>query len=646
MSASPSADHRLTSARLDWDSAGMPVSAQFDDVYFSNDNGLAETRYVFLHHNAIPERWQTHDHRDFVIGETGFGTGLNFLAVWQSFRDWQATHPEARLQHLHFISVEKYPLTRADLAKALACWPELAPLSQQLVEHYPLSVPGCHRLLLDQGRVTLDLWFGDVHDSLPQMVCPPQGLVDAWFLDGFAPSKNPEMWSEALFAGLARLGRHGCTLATFTCAGFVRRGLQAAGFTMRKTPGHGRKREMLCGTLALERPLVTADETHTAAITVIGGGIAGACLALALVRRGRRVELYCADRTLADGASGNRQGALYPLLNHRHDELSRFYAVAFGQALRTYQALLAAPEVPSVGHDWCGVVQVAYDDKSQRKLQALALAGFPDQLVQALAPDDRDRRAGVALANDWNEQATLYYPQGGWVAPAELTQALYAAATATGLLRCHLNSPITAITETAQGWQLQRSGGEPLTTQTVVLANGAGLPALLPEEMRLPVYPVRGQVSHLSSCQPDPATQATLAALQTVLCFEGYLTPASTQGEHCLGASYGRNDTATELRPDEQTANLARLQRCLPTQAWVESLQVGDQGRVSLRAATRDHLPVVGELAPGYWVMGALGARGLCSAPLLGELLASALVGAPLPLGADLVSSLHPDRWR
>ena len=178
----------LHHARLDWNEAGTPVSSEFGDVYFSNDNGLSETRYVFLQQNRLPERFSHHDSDSFVIGETGFGTGLNFLATMAAFLEQAPLSGNG--SRLHFISVEKYPLTQADLRKALAAWPELAPLSQPLIDQWPLPVSGCHRLLFADGRIRLDLWFGDIKEMLPQVPHPATGLVDAWYLDGFSPAKN------------------------------------------------------------------------------------------------------------------------------------------------------------------------------------------------------------------------------------------------------------------------------------------------------------------------------------------------------------------------------------------------------------------------------------------------------------------------
>ncbi len=648
----------LHHARLDWNEAGTPVSSDFGDVYFSNDNGLSETRYVFLQQNRLPARFSHHDSDSFVIGETGFGTGLNFLATMQAFLE-QAPQ-SGNGSRLHFISFEKYPLTQDDLRKALAAWPELDHLSQDLIAQWPLPVSGCHRLHFAGGRIRLDLWFGDIKDMLPQVPHRAEGLVDAWYLDGFSPAKNPEMWTQELFDGLARLARPDCSIATFTCAGFVRRGLIAAGFAMKKVKGHGSKREMLVGDRTDKQPQHTIVPWYArpagraGEVVIIGGGIASAMMALSLVERGRKVTLLCADGEPATGASGNRQGALYPLLNGEHDALSRFYSLAFGYAR---QRLLALAERHPIAFELCGVTQLGYDDKSAAKLAKMSQGPFPSKLMHSLSTAEVEQVVGLPCGH-----SGVSYPQGGWLCPADFTRAAIKEAQASGLLEVVFKTEVVAITELADGWQVESQDGRHWQAPNLVVAAGHQLPALLPFA-ELPLYPVRGQVSHVP-------TTASLRQLSTVLCYDGYLTPMHND-QHCIGASYGRNQSSLEFRAEEQIQNQVRLQACLLEQTWPAEVDVsGNEARVGVRCASRDHLPVVGPVArlqgladhyaqlqhdqhnaqplplhPGLYVLGALGSRGLCSAPLCGELLASEICGDPLPLAADLLEALHPARY-
>ncbi|WP_445398103.1 bifunctional tRNA (5-methylaminomethyl-2-thiouridine)(34)-methyltransferase MnmD/FAD-dependent 5-carboxymethylaminomethyl-2-thiouridine(34) oxidoreductase MnmC [Zobellella sp. An-6] len=647
--------HFITTARLDWNDQGTPVAAAFDDVYFSNDNGLAETRYVFLGQNGLPQRFVDHDRALFVVAETGFGTGLNFLATWQAFIDYRRQHPQGNARRLHFISVEKYPLSHADLRQALSQWPELSTLSEHLLAEYPLAVGGCHRLWLAED-VCLDLWLGDVAELLPQMEAGLLGTVDAWYLDGFAPSKNPEMWTPELFRELARLARNGATLATFTAAGFVRRGLQEAGFEVARVKGFGRKREMLAGH---RRPDIRAPYptpwywrrpgrgTHTA---IVGAGVAGAALAHALTRRGHRVTLLEQAAEPAAGASGNRQGAIYPLLNGEHDSLSRFFLQAFLFGRRALPALAGRRPFP---HHWCGVVQLAHDDKSGAKIAKLLEGPFPEALVHALDADAVRDTTGIEA-----ELPGVLYPLGGWVCPFELTRALLAEAQSSGLLDCHFNTRVTALSRDGHRWHLNTSGDD-FHADNVVLANGHEVTSL-PQAETLALYPVRGQVNH----QP---TAPQLAPLRTVVCYEGYLTPA-WQGQHCVGASYGRQQTGLDYRPAEEQDNLDKLLRTLPALQGLAA-QAG-AGRVGIRAACRDHLPLAGavpdkpaQLAQyrgmhqkpgqalplaadhaGLYVLSGLGSRGMCSAPLLAELMAAQLLDEPYPLARELLAALNPNR--
>ncbi len=206
-----------------------------DDVYFSKEDGFEETRHVFLGGNDLAHRFTACDDA-FVIAEAGFGTGLNYAAACEC---WKQHAPEAA--KIHYISFEKEPLAPDIIHGVLSHWPSIAPWRDALLAHYPLPIEGPHRIAMDHGSLTL-VW-GDIHRWLPEMAFK----ADAWFLDGFAPKKNPHMWEASL---LEQVGMHtgpDGTVATFTAASDVRRGLEAAGFAISKVPGFGRKREMITG---------------------------------------------------------------------------------------------------------------------------------------------------------------------------------------------------------------------------------------------------------------------------------------------------------------------------------------------------------------------------------------------------------------
>ena len=644
-------------ANLEFNAEGTPVSRDFDDVYFSNDNGLEETRYVFLDGNQLNARFPTHPRSLFVVAESGFGTGLNFLTLWQKFDQFHAAHPDATLQRLHFISFEKFPLTAHDLRLAHQHWPELAPWAEQLQAQWPPHFGGCHRLLLDGGRVTLDLWLGDINDLTDKLDDSMNQKVDAWFLDGFAPAKNPDMWSQHLFNAMARLARPGATLATFTSAGFVRRGLQEAGFTMQKTKGFGRKRDMLVGRMdqTLEIPAQTPWFSRSAStsreVAIVGGGIASALLSLALLHRGWQVTLYCADDAPAKGASGNRQGALYPLLSTHDPALCQFFPAAFTFARRLYDALPVAFD-----HDWCGVTQLGWDEKSQQKIAHMLSLGLPPEIARAVNAQQITETAGVDTGCDG-----IHYPLGGWLCPADLTTVAIALAQSRGLT-VHYSRQVASIHHT-EHWSLHFTTGEEAQHTCVVLANGHPISQFNQTE-KLPLYPVGGQVSHIP-------TSPALEKLQQVLCYDGYLTPQNpSNGHHCIGASYHRGETDMRYSEDDQQQNRQRLLNCFPQADWAKEVDIsaGD-ARCGVRCATRDHLPMAGNVpdyeatleayqdlaenrdtavsAPVYpqlFMLGGLGSRGLCSAPLLAEVLAAQMSDEPVPLDSVTLAGLNPNR--
>ncbi len=643
---------KVQHAKLDWNDQGTPISEFFDDIYFSNINGLEEALHVFIQSNQLPERWQNFAADHFVIAETGFGTGLNFLAAWHVFTEFKQRFPELGPKRLYFTSFEKFPLNKDDLTKALDNWPALAVYAQQLIEQYPMATQDCHRVSFDQGAVILDLWFGDIKDTLPKIQPPAGGLVDCWFLDGFAPSKNPEMWSQFLFDSMARLAKPEASLATFTAAGFVRRGLIDAGFNMRKIPGFGTKREMLAGLLETKKPVEEVKFGHERPagsgnhVAIIGGGIASASTALTLVRKGFRVSLYCQDAGLAENASGNKQGALYPLLNGVHDELSQFYAAGFEYSVNWLKEITALQPVP---HALCGVTQLGYDEKSSKKITNMLKGDFPPELVHPLSADQVTRVAGLEFSC-----AGVSYPNGGWLNPAEMTRALIAQAQNEGEVTVLFNQPITALQATDNGWQLQ-SEDRCFEADIAVVAAGHKSNHF-PQLKNLAVYPVRGLVSHIP-------TNSQLQQLNTVVCYKGYIAPVD-QGSHCIGASYARNSAETEFSEQDHLGNRTKLEESLPELDWSDTLDFSDNdARVGVRSASRDHLPFVGAVPhfentrdkfsfsdnsgcvhQNLYMISGLGSRGLCSSALAAELLASQIAGEPLPLSSKVLFAVNPSR--
>ncbi len=650
----------LETAHLDWPKddtdSEAPHSSAFDDVYFSRQDGRAETEHVFIDANHLPERFQAwQGPRPFVIGETGFGTGLNMLCAWAAFE----RHASAPAR-LHLVSTERFPMRREDLARALAAWPEFQDKAACLVAQWPAPVAGVHRLHLG-ARVILDLHFGDSAERFGQL----DGRVDAWFLDGFAPSKNPEMWQPALFTAMARASRPGATFATFTCAGVVKRGLKAAGFAWRKVPGHGRKREMLAGEM--ETPPVHDPRPTTpwfappAAgparhVAVIGAGLAGTTVAAALARRGVAVTLIEREAPGA-GGSGNRQGALYVKLAAETNPQSRVY---LGGLLYSRRWLSMLDPERTLWDD-CGVLQLATTEReAKRQARFLANHALPKEVVTGVDAAAASARAGVAI-----ESPGLDYSGAGWVRPDLLCARL--AATPGITLR---HGEVTDLASNEDGWTLTLAGGEPLAADQVVVATAA-LANRFSQTEALPLQPIRGQVSAVRLPQG-----VDLPALSRVVCAGGYVPPAA-DGVLSFGATFVPHDTDTALRDAEHAANLAELEASLPSlvealrEAGVDLDPAHLEGRVAIRAASPDKTPYAGPVPDaaqwreayatlakdarripstpgahhdGLWISAAHGSRGLASAPLCAEVIASRICDEPLPVERALADHLHPGR--
>ena len=650
-------------AKIHFNQENTPVSDKFDDVYFSNQDGLAETHYVFLEGNQLWERWINYQEAHFVIAETGFGTGLNFFAVTTLFREFRQKYPDSPLKRLYFISFEKYPLSLDALQQAHLAYPRFSRLAQHLQQHWLNPIQGCYRFHFDE--TTLDLWFGDVAENLPQLGDYMNGKIDAWFLDGFAPSKNPDMWNEQLYQQMFRFTKLQGSFATFTAASAVRKGLENAGFNIKKRKGFGKKRECLSGQKTHEK--LTALSTpwfHSQAanlnkqdIAIIGGGIASLCTAISLVKRGAKITIYCEDEQTALNASGNKQGAFYPQLSDDNERNIRFYIHAFAYGHQFLQ--WAIQQQIKFEHEFCGVALCAYNDKAESKLNKIAELNLPSDLYQSLSQTELSEKVGLPLPFGGG-----FIPQGAWLAPRQLVQHAFAFLEKQGV-QIKTSQKVTALSKTEHGWQITTAENETFCHEVVVLANGHKLTEF-EQTQKLPLYPVRGQVSQIP-------TSENLLKLKTVLCYDGYLTPADqAKTSHCIGASHVRDNATREFSLTEQQENQQKIQQNIPEE-WTKEVDTsGNLARIGVRCSVRDLTPMMAavphfsaqqtqyqnlfnlrrrkqpveqaENYPNLYLIGALGSRGLTSAPLLGETLASLIYGEPLPMSEDLIHNLMPNR--
>jgi tRNA 5-methylaminomethyl-2-thiouridine biosynthesis bifunctional protein len=622
----------ITPATIDWHDQ-TPYAAAFADHYFSLQQGPAESRHVFIDGNALPQRFAALKPEEiFSIGETGFGSALNLLLTAQLFR--QQASPQAFLQ---LISTELHPLTQDDLRQALQCWQAEVDddLVAALLAQYPPPAAGFHRLQL-ASNISLTLALGDAASMLEKLCAGSSSCIDAWFLDGFAPARNPAMWSDRLCRQLARRSRAGTTLASYTVAGSVRRALSKAGFSISKHAGFGRKRECLRGawpssalssaqSSACSRTSAAPNRLRRGLAAVVGAGLAGATSARALAERGWQVQVFDPNG-IAHAASGNRVGVVYATPAATWSAQSRFYLHSYIVALRWLKRYRAeALDVAELK----GVLQHIAHERQQIKLtQALARRIWPADLLQQVS------------------QNTFELPAGGWVRPKAWCELL-------------LRHPaITLQRQAVTGWQatddsLQLQLGEDklASADTVIVCTGAST-LTLPGMQNMPLQVVRGQVTEVA------ATDAS-RHWQQVNCQAGYLTPA-IDGVHSVGASYqpvaDADEVAALIQSNPLISNVADDQYNLDTlrqhlpQHW-QALG-GDNikllpSRSGLRCRTADYLPLVGSLPDNdkIWLNTAHGSRGISSTPLCAELLADQLSGLTPAVDGGLVRSLSLNRY-
>ncbi|MES2610993.1 MAG: FAD-dependent 5-carboxymethylaminomethyl-2-thiouridine(34) oxidoreductase MnmC [Pseudomonadota bacterium] len=633
---------------VDWLPDGTPYSPRFGDRYHSENGGLTQARQVFLHGCGLPQAWA--GQAQWRILETGFGFGLNFLVTWAA---WRADPKRCTL--LHFVSTEAWPVGADDLLRATGAHPELAPLAQQLHAQWWGLLPGVHRLSFDEGRVLLTLYAGDTQAMLRQQAL----TVDAVYLDGFSPQRNPEIWDAHTLKAVARCCRRGTRLATWTIARAVRDALAQCGFEVTRVPGVPPKRDNLHATFNPRWEPRTAAPAHPEPdplppgdCIVIGAGVAGAACAASLARRGWRVRVLDQAAAPAAGASGLPAGVFAPHVSPDDSLLSRLSRSGVRATLAQARALLRE------GHDFgqSGVLERHAVDKARNKALPDSWAEGAGTAWSQSASEATLHRAGLPADTPAN-----WHPHAGWLRPARLVAALLAQPGITWQGQCGVARLERA--QDASTWQALDASGRVLAqAPVVVIAAGADSRTLLPNQW--PLQALRGQVSIGTYALGD----APLAPFP--LNGHGNLVPDFPLSDDMgaprawiMGSTFERGVTTLPPPPAEQqqahAANQAKMQGLLPSAA--ERLQVdfaamaspdappdGLRTWAAVRCTLHDRLPVVGPVdavaLPGLWACTAMGARGLTLSVLCGELLAARLQGEPLPLDARLARALGAER--
>ncbi|ABV36254.1 FAD dependent oxidoreductase [Shewanella sediminis HAW-EB3] len=656
-----------------------------------------------------------------TLGQLGLGCPCQLVSLWHYLRKNSPSRAvNIKIFESQFDALADFNLKLASLTSPDPRLPrddEQSTMVEALLRADIVAIEGCQRLIFDDGRVILDIYLGD---TLSQLKCILPTSVKGDMTDNSAliahwnitEKVKAGSLDQAMLWQIAKLSRDNAALSftdpeskeTRQMMALARSvGLRTLETTVSETTvpetqqqTENKNLDTASDAIPLQErralrhaqsdkfqycPVSAAnegDEDCDGEIAIIGGGVASTHLALSLAQRNKKVRIFCSDANFAQQASGNKQGAVYPLLTPDNGHLSHYFQQGYLFTRRRLQALV--DDKFAVSYDFCGVLQTGFDDRSSARLDKIINGqSWNEKMAYPIDAASATQIAGIDI-----DKAGIYYPLGGWICPHEFTRAAFDKAARLSDVSVEFNADITRIEQREGLWYLYKSvnvqhsctdshtpdDSEELEIgpfANLVLANGQGLTQFKQSE-KLPATGFRGQVSHIPS-------RNALTKLSTVLCSHGYLTPGNNNF-HCTGASYVKNPTNLDYCATEQVENLHKIRHSYVDKPWTEDVDItGHSARVGVRMVTRDHAPMMG-CAPdtdsmlaqyeqhqhtkesikfwketpapthkGLFILGGLGSRGLTSGPLAAEALAAQLCGEVIPLSMPMLEMLNPNRF-
>lgn len=641
--------------QLNFNSDGTPSSIQFDDPYFSLDNAAEESRYVFIQGNHLPERWctQNQDLEHFTIAELGFGFGLNFIT---SCEIWLKNNSPG---HLHYISLEKYPVKKNDLVK-LHSKLELSPkLSQELINFYPISIIGSHRIHFDEFNITLTLIFDDALNYLKKA----NFQAHAWYLDGFSPNKNPQLWDAPIAQEVFRLTAERGTLSTYSAASIVRKNFSSVGFKISKMDGFGKKREMLTGikTKSIHKEKLPykfknwlntkPHQYKNKTAIVIGAGMAGCLISAALAKRNWQITLLDKHSSIANEGSGNPNAILMPRLSVDHDIQSQLTLQGFLYSSRYFNQLA---KTSLFSWQQSGAIQLPRDTAQWSRMQTITQQNsIPHELLHPVSQSQASELCHCNVSKEgW------HIPLAGSLTPALLCETLLE--LYKHKISFTKDTDAKTIEKIDGTWVVYDSHGKSFSADVVIIASGLAANKFSQTDW-CSLNPKRGQITFIPEqlCNIQP---------KKIVCADAYVTPA-VNSQLITGATFITNDDKTDLREHEHNENLEKLATLIPSFKSYDTEQM--TGRAAIRAVSNDRLPVVGPVSiasdffldykdaalgathhqyptsktyQGLYMASGFGSRGLAWIPLCTESLACIINNEPNPIDNLLLQAIHPNR--
>lgn len=578
-------------------------STTFDEPYFSKSGGLAEKRHVFVEGNQLDERFRCS--KKVTILEFGFGLGLNLLSSMEA-------HTSSGTECvLDYVAFEKHPLNKDQLRECLQFTIGVNENATHLIRSLPPLVSGFHRIVLTP-KVVLTLIYGDATSYIKEL----DASVDAFYLDGFSPKKNEDLWNPGLFASFRRLAAKGASFSTYSSAGLVRRGMSYAGFDVEVKKGFGRKKEMLVG--------VFRDETQAQPkvfnnVTIIGGGIAGCSLALRASELGLRTRLIDGGPGVMGQGSSNPFPLVRPTVSLDFGPRGQFSWYAYFYAMRFYRKL---SQYQSIGWQEISAIQLAKRKGELAKMRdALGALDLSEDCLSFI--DDSalaSRSLGTQMLNG------VFISQVGRLNRCQ-----------TGVTQAIKNSSIELLTKTRvsdiKSLSFLEDYQTTIESAPVVLANPQTAQQLIPQ-VKLRLQAIRGQSTRVESINRP---------LNHALCGDGYLAAMDDESVWSSG-TFDLDDESTEVRSRDNLLNLDRINQLYDSIESVKQMEVVESW-VGVRYATLDRMPHVGFVGNNEYALTGFGSKGFTWGPLASEMLVSELLGLSCPVERSLRKRMSPLRF-
>ena len=575
-------------------------SEEFDDLYSSAKGAVAECNHVFIKGNNLNERFENlGENSKFYIGEIGFGIGINFLTTCKSWLD----HTKQN-QVLEFYSFDKYLFRLSDFKTLNVSCPDLKEYISELERNYPRNIQGAQKISLFGGRIILNLIIGEIDNT--QEYIKLMDKVDAWYLDGFSPSKNPDLWSIKLFKCIHKSCHENTTFSTYTSSGLVKNNLTESGFNHSRAMGFSDKRHMLKGTVDTQ----LKKNTSNTKVAVIGSGIAGCVLSYTLAKKGIEVDLYEKSDSICSGASSHELLVTYPRLSAHDTAFGSFTLHSYIFATNFYKQLKTDAWKKT------GVIILNHDAATEKRQSSLLEKRADGEIYRYIDPDEASEISGIDIKLNG-----LIYEDAGYILPEEMCKFLIESPK----INIFTSSHIKSIKKNKEVFNLN-IGKKKFEYQNVCVCAGSETANIVDIDG---ISIKRGQVTHIESLD-------NISRIKLPICAKGYISPR-VNNIHLVGSSYSDSED-TDLSEEEHLYNLNNLKLVIDEEMNVITGQTGH------RAVSKDHMPVVG-MKDGIYINTCHGSRASVTAPISAEIIASMIVDEAPPLMGRELESLSPERF-